>query len=409
MQYAMRAIQRIFNLKIIVAFLLFFSAKMVIADENHYKNVLVGDRAASMGGAYNAISDDSSGAYYNPAGIVYSYGDSLSGSGNAYHSTKTTYEKSIADKDWVRESTAILPNFFGMIKKIGDTTIAISYIIPDSIIEHQDQQYDISDSHPTVNNYYLSLHSEDRTNMVGPSIAFEIGDDLSFGMSLFYSYRIYRHQQHQFIVYQDGSADTSYSSVKLQEYSYIPKIGFQWSPFEPFFFGLTISKAYLLSRSLERDYSNIEEGDYTLFDATYAQEIEYPTVISLGMAWYPSVSLLFSADIDHYAAAEEDLENVTNISMGGEWFLNANHALRAGLFTNNDNRGECSSSSCNVAHLDMAGMSFGYSSHTRSSSFTLATIYATGAGKADVYGNRSVIVDMKRESLTFLFAAGYSY
>lgn len=405
----MRVIQKTFRFTVVSVFLLFSPLSLVNADENHYKNVLVGDRAATMGGAYNAISDDSSGAYYNPAGLAYSYGDSLSGSGNAYHSTKTTYEKSIADRDWVRDSTAILPNFFGMIKKFGDITIAVSYIIPDSIIEHQDQQYDISADHPTVSNYYLSLHSEDRTNMVGPSMAFEIAENLSFGISLFYSYRIYRHQQHQFIVFHDGSADTSYSSVKLEEYSYTPKIGFQWSPFEPFFFGLTVSKAYLLSRSLERDYSEIESGDYTLFDATYSQEIEYPTVISLGMAWYPSSSLLFSADIDHYATSDEDLKSVTNVSLGSEWFLSANHALRAGLFTNNDNRKECTTSSCNIAHLDMSGMTLGYSSHTRTSSFTLGAIYATGSGKADVYGDQTAIVDMKRESLTFLFAAGYSY
>ena len=40
------------------------------ADDNHYQNFLVGERAASIGGAYTALSDDASGAYYNPAGLA---------------------------------------------------------------------------------------------------------------------------------------------------------------------------------------------------------------------------------------------------------------------------------------------------------------------------------------------------
>ena len=52
------------------------------ADEYHYINMLVGDRAAGMAGAYTAVSDDTGGLFYNPAGIVYAPGSSLSGSMN---------------------------------------------------------------------------------------------------------------------------------------------------------------------------------------------------------------------------------------------------------------------------------------------------------------------------------------
>jgi long-chain fatty acid transport protein len=400
---------RDFNPWICVTCLLLFFSPLATADENHYKNVLVGDRAATMGGAYNAISDDSSGAYYNPAGIAFAFGDSLSGSGNAYHSNKTTYKEAIADKDWVRDSTAILPNFFGMIKKLGSATIAVSYIIPDSIIEHQDQQFDISATSPTVDKYYLSLHSEDRTNLVGPSLSFEISENFAIGMSLFYSYRIYRHQQHQFIIYQDGSADTSYEAVLIEEASYIPKIGIQYSPFAPLFVGLTVSKPIALGRTMKRNYSEIESGDFDLVKGVYTQEKKYPTQITLGVSWYPSPSLLLAADLDYFTEVDDDLESVTNLAIGGEWFLSSNHAVRAGLFTNNDNRQECTASSCNGAKLDMMGITFGYSSYTRTSSFTLGAVYASGVGKAAIYQGSSTTVDVERESLTLLFAAGYSY
>ena len=43
----------------------------VLADEYHYNNMLIGDRASGMGGAYTAVSDDATGMFYNPAAIVY--------------------------------------------------------------------------------------------------------------------------------------------------------------------------------------------------------------------------------------------------------------------------------------------------------------------------------------------------
>ena len=105
---AIRTSFKLFLTTLVFILVTIFSAT---ADENHYKNVLVGDRAATMGGAYVAISDDSSGTYYNPAGIAFSYGNSVSGSGNAYHSSTTTYKKAIGSNDWERDSSAILPNF----------------------------------------------------------------------------------------------------------------------------------------------------------------------------------------------------------------------------------------------------------------------------------------------------------
>ena len=87
------------------------------ADDAHYKNMLIGERAATMGGSYVAVSDDSTGCYYNPGGIAYAVGESLSGSGNVMHQMKITYYEAIGTEDWIRDSEALVPNYFGVLKK----------------------------------------------------------------------------------------------------------------------------------------------------------------------------------------------------------------------------------------------------------------------------------------------------
>src|SRR4051812_22116956 len=74
-----------------VAFLDTAFLNQAVADDFHYRSVLVGERGASLGGAFLAISDDPSGVFYNPAGIVFGFENYISGSANTYTSSKTVY------------------------------------------------------------------------------------------------------------------------------------------------------------------------------------------------------------------------------------------------------------------------------------------------------------------------------
>jgi len=111
------------------------------ADPYHYNNMLIGERATGLGGAYTAIADDPSGLYYNPAGIVYSLGSKLSGSMNAFYHVKKTYEKALGNNDWERSCATLLPNFFGVIQPISGGKFGFSYAVTDAMIEDQDQTF----------------------------------------------------------------------------------------------------------------------------------------------------------------------------------------------------------------------------------------------------------------------------
>lgn len=51
----------------------------------NYNSFLIGERAAGMGGAYTAISNDPSGIYYNPAGVAFSKGGEMNLSTTGYY------------------------------------------------------------------------------------------------------------------------------------------------------------------------------------------------------------------------------------------------------------------------------------------------------------------------------------
>lgn len=65
----------------------------VAADEYHFINTFVGDRAAGMGGAYTAIADGPEGMYYNPAGLAFAPANYVSVSTNAFEFRNSVYEE----------------------------------------------------------------------------------------------------------------------------------------------------------------------------------------------------------------------------------------------------------------------------------------------------------------------------
>lgn len=158
------------------------------ADELHYNNILVGDRAAGMGGAYTAISDDPSGLYYNPAGIVFAPGRSFSASVNAFQYSQKKYKDVLGGNGWERRSSNLQPNYFGIIQPLGEGKIGFSYAVPDSRLEDQDQTFGgyigcvdtACTDKATVTNYVINMNDTDYTYNFGPSYARKLNDNFWF-------------------------------------------------------------------------------------------------------------------------------------------------------------------------------------------------------------------------------------
>ncbi len=432
----------------ISVFALFFP-KSSGADEYHYTNILVGERPAGMGGAYTAISDDPTGLYYNPAGIVYAQGRKISASVNAYYSTQKIYKNVVGGNDWNRRTGSILPNFFGIIQPLGRGVLGFSYAVPDSIVEDQDETISsFSYYEPgfgqniNIDSFAINVNVEDVTYNFGPSYALKMSDSFAMGITLYLHYKKREFIQNQRTDVGSGThplSDTfSWSSLyqEGEEFGLKPLLGLQWSPASAkYSVGFTLSRTFLLNSQKGLQYSSASwdtvagEYKFSRIDVSSKVKREYPLTAKLGFAYFPTNKLLLTSDFSYYSGTGEINDTVFvngaesimpiagekralyNIALGTEYYFSRKLALRGGLYTNFSNTPDVSSGkSGQEEHIDIYGMSLSITMFTRGTSLTLGAVYNNGSGRAQVNGNDPyAIQDVAFQSYMFYIGTSYFF
>jgi long-chain fatty acid transport protein len=404
----------------VFAALLLLGSSGARADEQHYRNILIGDRAAGMAGAYTAVSDDPSGLYYNPAGTLYSAGGNLSASMNALHLTETTYDKALGGNDWKRSSVVFIPDFFGVLQPLGKGVVGFSYAVPESISEDQDQIFEkLPSSIPgaTIDRYVINFNQEDSTYNVGPSYAWPLGGKVSVGATL---YGHYRHRElilNQLVNLSTGQYEWSTRYLETSEYGVRPLLGVMYAPADKWSVGLSLTKTYVLSSktSDQRTLKTItDDGNTVSFETeTNHARRAYPLTTTLGVAWFPSEVLALAGDFSYYGATQDDFGDrkaTWNAALGVEYYLNQRWAVRTGLFTNRANSPEVASGQLNQdPHVDYYGGSLSLTHFTRNSSVSLGANYSRGSGKDQVISGSTAIQNVAAQTLTVLMSASYRY
>ncbi|MGA1868216.1 MAG: OmpP1/FadL family transporter [bacterium] len=418
---------------VILILCVLLTPRMAHADDMHYNNMLIGERATGLGGAYMAISDDPSGLYYNPAGIVYSAGSKLSASMNAYYKEKKQYEKVLGNYDWERESSTLLPNFFGVTQPFSNGTVGFSYAVTDAMIENQDQTFHNVITPVTVNGKLMTddkctinFNNEDHTYNFGPSYAKKVSDSFAVGTTLYLHYR-----KNQSILNQLSNLWNSEGSgyyidqwdnlyTEKEELGIRPIFGFMLSPPKgKFSLGLTLSRTIIFNS--DRESQNTLEiltedasDDIIRPDpmvVTSDKKREYPYIITLGTAFFPSNSLLVSGDITYYTGTDDEIagkrRSFVNGAIGTEYYFNKTLALRMGFFSNLANTYKIESDKSNQPeHVNIYGGGFSLSHFTRYSSITIGIQYKYGKGETQT---QSGIHDVTISSLMAYMGSSYSF
>ncbi|MBW2311136.1 MAG: hypothetical protein JRF35_08690 [Deltaproteobacteria bacterium] len=405
------------------------------ADENHYVNMLVGNRASGLGGAYTAVSDDPAGCFYNPAGIAFSPYLSISASVNAFSVSTKTYKDALRDIsgntiDWTQESSNLLPNFFGMVRQFGPGKIGFSYGVPDSIQRQQKQTFrNIRSYLPDnpIETYTININDNDKTYLLGPSYAFSVSDSFSIGATLYAYYRSMEIIRTQFLQFDQGEHYMINYYETKEDWGYKPIIGAIWEPLDKLAVGLTISKIYVASSDNERQVLFRDTSspvpylidstiyDFTNTDAIYFTRVadeekdKFPLTTALGVAYFASPRLLFSGDITYYQEIS-DKEATYNFSLGTEYYFTERFAGRAGFFTDNANTPSLSSTQTDQPeNVDIYGLSLSITSYQKRSGITLGMMYSLGKGDAQVVANSTAIQDVEISNFIGYLSASYSY
>jgi long-subunit fatty acid transport protein len=418
----MKVIARWINFS--TAFLLCVSTG-TFADEFHYNNLLIGDRASGMGGAYTAISDDASGMYYNPAGIVYVTDKNFSASVNAYSAQTKTYEKVIGGQPFVRKSSALLANYFGIVKPIGQYKFGFSYAVPDSVSEDLNQT--VRNVPSTISDYdfTINLNNRDNTYYFGPSFAMAINNDLALGITLYVHQRDTLIIQNQFLARVDGTNQWSNSYFKLNESGLRPILGVTWSPVEKLSLGVSLSKTFLLTSNATRQDTCVDTTatgcDVNAFPAipfqvptltSFDVKRKYPLRAAIGAAYFASSSLLVSTDIIYHTQVDDPVFGnkvaTMDAALGAEYYLSKKWAVRAGLFSNVANTPTIQAGVTNIEeNINLYGGSLSFTHFTGDSSVTLGGSLSYGVGKAQIGTSSTDVQDASTFGWTMFLSSSY--
>lgn len=387
-----------------------FFAPAANADDGRFQDYAVGAHALGLGGAFGAISDDASGVFYNPAGIVDTprprasistsiYGLELNGA-TPVDSAVLRFERGFTAADLI-----IVPSSTGAVIGVGDRmpsgafrhAVAFGTQVPQFSSRFQDAL-----SPDPVSQLQTRVQSSvtDRTLHAGAAYAWRVSPWLRLGATAHYIFRSTDADESvQAVSTVDPSrlliADTT---LRATHHALRLGVGAKLVPGPRWSFGLTVQSPSLgvwgttqfstiLVDSIQGEGdARVLQLDQSVFDP----QSQLPATLRLAMAYHQPKSFLIAVDVTGYAPSSYSLlpnqllnENaaqltrvpiplriqrgpVANINVGGEFVVTSEISISAGVFTNfsgapaieTDANGFVTNSSSRLSNLQMVGGSF---------------------------------------------------
>lgn len=423
--------------------LTWLSPGLTFADQFHYANVLLGDRAQGMGGAFAGVSDDASGVVYNPAGIAFALSNDISGSANVFSIKKVTYDtKKYFEKDFSERSQGYFSPFVGGLGKLDSISdglvFAIAIQVSDAELRDQNDLIELDEFQGTSNfTYHRTLNMRASTNRYGGALAKRFGSNFSVGLGVNLVSAEELTQSFQF-----SSVDTVNDAgdpIRLTQIQNVrslykmqaleASIGSQWVVGGWISLGLMVRVPTTLSASLEQNVqsTNIQKqyvSDQWIGTTTSTISKDppikdplkgVPTEARFGTAFFFTPSYLMTLDVSNFGAtnpkyAVNKRKAVTNFAMGHEYFVSPSWPVRFGLFTNNDARAKPTSdaSATPDESIDYIGTSLFLGYTQPNSNLSGGVVYQTGP-KGRSRKINTTVVDAKGELLSLGFSIGHNF
>ena len=325
--------------------LAFCAAQTARATDGRYREFVVGERAAGMGGAAVAVASDIDAIFYNPAGLANSEGDSLSLSANLYGFERYKVEHGL---DWGADaessSFVSVPAAMGGVKRFSDEWVGgFGVFTPKMEKRHL---ISASPDRTGFSNYDYS----DQTLWIGPAAAWSpAGSRFSFGAGIFAVYR-------DCSVTESSFAQNKYSengALDLSMLGALAVLGVQADLGDGWSAGVALETPTVRiwdDGKFSFDGTAAGSGGYALglytSDVRADNYIPWQFAVGVGKTW-ENFSLALDAiwhPSTHYDLARWNfnglsvaqtihLHSVLDVSVGGEYVVADRYPIRAGFYS----------------------------------------------------------------------------
>lgn len=313
----------------------------------NYNSIILGDRAAGMGGAGTALLDDtSSAAYYNPALLAQSAGSAFSAAVGIYKKYDTQYG---SETDYTQTPLQASVGFFrslpastGNVIRKNDWTMGLSILVP----EYETFKGDLKTSAANTS----TLSYTDETLWVGGTLSHHTTPRSSWGVTLYYTARNFLRSVQDRSYPSPTEAILFQSDETIVENAIVPIFGYLTHFESGWNLGASVrlrgiplaNKAtYFESLTQTNPYSSTEIHENDLQSNAFI-----PAKLSMGFSRTFEGDLTVSGTLDIYEGFSYDTINlasrgsyvvrnsIANISLGAEKGLTDWFKIRAGIFSN---------------------------------------------------------------------------
>lgn len=414
--------------RISISLLLLSWATSSHAAYSNSNSILLGERAAGLGGAFTALSGDAAASpYYNPATSVLQSGNHVSAAVNVYNKFETnvgdTGDFTQAPQRLNRGFFRSLPSSSATILGFGSFAVGLSILVPD----YEFYSGQIKGTSTTTS----SLSTVDESLWVGGTFSTKLTKRDAAGLSLYYTARNLSRSVSDRVETGGGTGATLTTEEKnLTSNAVVAILGFYRKLSETWSMGLSY-RAPSLPIAGEASYYKavVQTTPYTStvtnqgnlraitkiparVTVGFAREVKNVNTLSFDLQMYEGTSY---SDLPELPAGAEDIQHrqIVNFALGYEARVRDWARLRLGFYSNlsNNGRPDLSKGQRQGDYVDQMGFSANVNFRTAdATSFTFGGYYTGGSGDSTQLTGQSLqIVPKSQQVFTMLVATGFSF
>ncbi len=292
--------------------LLILAPAMAHAVPVRYFDVWPGGRAAQMGGAFTAVADDPTAAYYNPAGLAQLEKPTFSLSANAFELQSLTIKNRLFGHDLEITGETFFPSSWAAVKRVRNAWAGVSVIVPaNTHFDSTNRFGGVTAVGFVWDSIIADFSGKQEVYMIGPSVAFEPYSGLMVGLTAYYWYE--KFQLDQTVYFGIQTPTIQLEELKRRDtttHGGFGQVGLLYRPSDIYAVGFVIRTPAFLRQEIDyQDRSYLFDGvtgsfTRTFTEGTRKESARRPLGMTAGVSFRPWPGTTLSADLSYHHSGD---------------------------------------------------------------------------------------------------------